>query len=56
MPKNLSALVFMEDHDPALASLYRETLREAKRERSRVRQKAMAKAYAKEKEKDTPNE
>jgi hypothetical protein len=53
MPKNLSALVFMEDHDPALADLYRETLKEAKRERSRVRQKAMAKAYAKEKEKPT---
>ena len=50
MTKNLSAIAFMDENDPALASLYRETLKEAKRERSRVRQKAMAKAYAKEKE------
>jgi hypothetical protein len=54
MSKNLSALVFMEQNDPALASLYKAELKEAKRQRSRERQRAMAAAY-KEKEKDLEN-
>jgi len=50
MSKNISALTFMEDHDPALAELYKSKLREAKRARSRERQRKMSEAYKKSKE------
>ena len=53
MPKNLSALAFMEEYDPPLADKYKDLVKEAKRARSRDRQRAMSKAYA-ESDKNTP--
>jgi hypothetical protein len=53
MPKNLSALAFLEQENPDLAERYKMTVKEAKRERSRTRQRLMAKAFAGSKE-NTP--
>jgi hypothetical protein len=45
MTKNLSALTFMEDRDPAMAEVYKMQVKEAKRARSRDYQKKLMKAY-----------
>ena len=53
MPKNLSALAFLEQESPDLAERYKSRVKEAKRQRSRERQRLMAKAFAGSKEKPT---
>ena len=45
MPKNLSALAFLEQEDPDLADRYKTKVLEAKRARSRDYQKKLMKAY-----------
>jgi hypothetical protein len=47
MPKNLSALAFLEQENPDLAAAYKAKVKESKRRRAREFQRKMAKAYSK---------